>query len=313
MDIFASTFEAVATLLFIGFIGFYVISRRVIPENALNILASLAIDITLPALVFVNIITRFDPLTMADWWILPLYFLIFTAGAFVLSKISSSIFSPKYKTEFTVSLFYQNAVFFPIAIIGSREAIADTMLVKLFLFTLLFSPFFFSTAGLFFARGNVKIEKSRMLNPVMAATLIAVVLVFSGLKDYVPEFALSSLKLVGNMAVPLLMLIFGGNIFLDYRNKGRIEIYEVVKFVLAKNVLFPAVMLLFLILVKPDYELGFLLILQAAVPPITSLPVLASRCGGNVKILNQFMVASFIASLFTIPLYLMLFNKFYAQ
>jgi predicted permease len=147
MDFFFVTFEAVATLLFIGIIGFYVISRKVIPENALSILATLAIDITLPSLVFVNVVTQFHPTSMPDWWRLPLYFLIFTAGAFILAKLLTFLSFAKYKREFTASLFYQNAVFFPIAVLGSWHTSQDILLVKLFFFTLLFAPMYFCTGG----------------------------------------------------------------------------------------------------------------------------------------------------------------------
>ncbi len=313
MDIFLTTFEAVAALLFIGIVGFFVISRKVLPESAITILAVVTIDIALPSLVFVNIITQFDPQAMPTWWLLPLYFIVFTAGAFALAKLLSSLMRPKHKPEFASSLFYQNAVFFPLAIIAGWGGGQSEMMVKLFFFTLLFAPLFFTTVPFFFYRGKSKVNKTRVFNPILISTILGIAIVLGGMNRFVPAFVESSLLMVGLMSTPLLMLIFGGSLYLDYRNKGRIEFVEIVKFVAAKNLIFPAVMIGIIALLRPAYDLAFLLLLQAAVPPITSLSVMAKRYNGNTGIINQFLLSSFIASLLTIPLFMMLFEMIYGR
>ncbi len=313
MDIFLTTFEAVAALLFIGIVGFCVISRKILPESAISILAVVTIDIALPALVFVNIITKFDPQAMPLWWQLPLYFFAFTAAAFALAKLLGVLMRPKHKGEFASSLFYQNAVFFPLAIIAGWSSGQSEMMVKLFFFTLFFAPVFFSTVPFFFYRGDAKVNKTRIFNPILISTILGIAMVFSGLNRFVPEFVEGSLLMVGMMATPLLMLIFGGSLYIDYRDKGRIEYKEVAKFVIAKNLIFPAVMIGVIALFRPAYDLAFLLLLQAAVPPITSLSVMAKRYNGNTGIINQFLFSSFIASMLTIPLFMMLFEMIYGR
>jgi predicted permease len=66
MDLFGTTFESVAVLLGIGFIRFWIIRKCILPESSLGILSPLALDIALPSLVFVNIITNFIPLDFPD-------------------------------------------------------------------------------------------------------------------------------------------------------------------------------------------------------------------------------------------------------
>jgi len=51
MNVFLVTFQAVAALLGIGVVGFWIIGRRHIPANALALLTSIAIDISIPCLV----------------------------------------------------------------------------------------------------------------------------------------------------------------------------------------------------------------------------------------------------------------------
>jgi malate permease and related proteins len=111
------------------------------------------------------------------------------------------------------------------------------------------------------------------------------------------------------------MLILGGNIYNDFKqNKsagGRIYWSQIARFVLIKNILFPAIFLALLVWLKPDFPLAFIIILEAAVPPITSVPIFTERMGGNRMLVNQFIVASFLLSILTIPLTIWGFSRFF--
>jgi predicted permease len=54
-----------------------------------------------------------------------------------------------------------------------------------------------------------------------------------------------------------------------------------------------------------------IVIIQAAVPPITAIPILVERCGGNRQIASQFIFASFISCIFSIPAVIYLFSRFF--
>lgn len=113
------------------------------------------------------------------------------------------------------------------------------------------------------------------------------------------------------MTVPLLMLVIGGSLSLDFQRKGKIYSGEIAKFVLIKNLLFPLIFLGVLLIIRPSYQIALLLILQSAVPPVTALPIFMKRVGGNESIVNQFLLASFIGSLVSIPLIISLFTVFF--
>jgi predicted permease len=111
------------------------------------------------------------------------------------------------------------------------------------------------------------------------------------------------------------MLILGGNIYNDFKykagNERRWHTTEVVKFVLIKNVVFPLVFLGLLILLRPDLTVALIAIIQAAVPPITAIPILVERCGGNRQIASQFVFASFMFCILSIPGIIYLFSRFF--
>jgi malate permease and related proteins len=113
------------------------------------------------------------------------------------------------------------------------------------------------------------------------------------------------------MTLPLLMIILGGSLYIDFQKKGKIYLKEILKFVAIKNVVFPLVFIGILALIRLDYNIALIIFLQAAIPPITGTPIVAEREGGNPSIANQFILASFVFAIVSIPLLFTLFSNYY--
>lgn len=312
MNLFITTFESVAVLLGIGILGFWIIKKQIIPGKVLGILSTLALDIALPSLIFVNITQNFSPSTYPDWWQLPLWWGFFTLIAFCLTFIFRYVSNKNNRKEFAISLFYQNGIFFPLAILAGMFGNDSSYIVSLFLFTIFYAAFFFSTYHLFFGKkGSFNFNWRKIIHPVLIATIIAVLIRYAGVQNYIPKFVISIFVLLGGMTVPLIMIILGGNVYIDFHKKGKFQHMEIIKFVLIKNIIFPLIFLGVIILLKPSYHIALLIILQSAVPPITAVPIVTERSGGNRFITNQFIVASFILSLLTLPIMIFLFSILY--
>jgi malate permease and related proteins len=310
MQIFLTTFTAVAMLLTIGILGYWMLSRKVIAGGVLGSLSALAIDISLPCLTFAGILTNFHPEKNTTWWTLPLWWLASSALFTALTFICSSVSKAEYRREFRVSLLFQNGIFFPLAIIAEMYGTNSALLVELFLFTLFYPVFFFNGSPLFFSKG-LKVDPAKVFNPVFMATILAIALRYAGLDAFLPRFLIEGTKMVGAMSVPLLMLVLGGNIYVDMKGSERPAYLENLKFVIMKNLVFPLVTLGMLMIVKPPQSVAFIIMMQAAVPPVTAIPVITEREGGNRNIVNQFMVASFLFSLVSLPAMLLLFSQFF--
>ncbi len=321
MKVLLITFQAVAALLGIGVLGFWIIGRRRIPANALGLLNSIAIDIALPCLVLANILVQFSPKQYAGWWQMPLWWLGFSVVALALSLASSFLVKKELRGVFSMSLFFQNGIFFPLLIIIGLFNQPAHYLVQLFLFIFIQPSVVFSVYPLFF-RGKPQQEKvnwRRVVNPVLVVTVIGLVLGLIDIKGDVPSFLTMMITMIGAMATPLFMLILGGNVYNDFQNRtgdgagGRAKIYtsEVIKFTLVKNVLFPLVFLGLIYRIHPEFSIAFILMVQAAIPPITALPIFAERSGGNRAIASQFIVASFVFSIVSIPAMILLFSRFF--
>jgi len=311
MDLVAITFQSVILLLGIGVFGFLIVQRKVVAENALGALSNLALDLALPCLVFVNIVSNFSPQEIPDWWVLPLWWAVFTGIAALLTGVFMFASKKTTRREFAMSLFLHNGLFFPLAILTGMFGASSPYLVSLFLFMIFYPAFLFNIYPYFFGKNEKKINWRRIFNIVFVSTIVALVIRFADIQSYVPDVVLTILTMLGAMTVPLLMLVIGGSLSLDFQRKGKIYSTEIAKFVLIKNLLFPLIVLGALLIIRPSYQIGLLLILQSAVPPVTALPIFTKRVGGNESIVNQFLVASFISSLVSIPLVISLFTQFF--
>jgi predicted permease len=310
MDIFLVVLQSVLVLLGIGIIGFWVARRDVIPETVQGFLIRLAVDIALPCMVFASILVNFSPEEFPDWWQLPLWWFVYAAISLVLTLITMFLSNKDTRGEFAINLFYQNGLFFPLIVISGVFGIDSTYLPQLYIFIILHPIMFFSTYHLFFKNAGAQAKWNRIINPILIATILAIAVQLLGVKDYLPDFVHSILQTLGGMALPLIMIILGGSLYLDFRQKGNIYYKEIIKFLIVKNFVFPSVLITILVFWKPDYSIALIFFLQSAVPPVTATPILTERASGNKSISNQFVLSSFIFSIVSVPIMFQLFNQF---
>lgn len=310
METFYSTLEAVTTLFAIGIIGFSLISKRVLPETALAALSPLLLEVSLPALSFVKILTKFNLSQIDKVLIYPLAWIVFTLSIFIFTHLFKFFSKAQFRGEFAMTLFFQNAVFVPLILISRIYGKDSEHLVNLFLFTLLYAPFFFNFNHIFFDKKGAPVNWQKVFHPIVLGTILAIILVISGTASYVPNFLVSAFSMVGTMAIPVLMIMVGGNIYLDFKNSKKFNYIEVVKFVIVKNFIFPALSIFILFFIKLDYELSLIIFLQAAVPPLMAVPIFAMRMNKNVAITNQYILGSLAFSIISIPVMFWIFNLY---
>ncbi len=312
MNIFLSTLQAVGVLLGIGIVGFYILSRKIVPKSILKVLSPLVIDVGMPCFVFANILQNFNKDTISDWWQYPLWWVLFTILFLILTIVSLQFIKKKNRGDFGIALFYPNAVFVPIAVIAGLFGTNDPMMAKLFLFVIIYPAFFFNTFFYFFKKNNLYQKKIKnIFNPILVSTIIAMIVTLAGLQSKVPNFIIETCKLIGNISLPLIMIYIGGNIYVDFQNRQKIQVKELIVFLILKNLVFPFVVLALLIIIRPDPSVAFLILLLSAVPPITAIAIIGKEYNRNIALINQFLVSSFIFSIITIPVFVYIFNYYF--
>jgi len=316
MNLFLVTFESVFILLGIGIIGFLIVKTKILPTTLLRSLSPLALDIALPSLIFVDIISDFTPDAYTDWWQYPFWWALFTLIAFLLTYLFSRVSSKEHRDEFSVSLFYQNGIFFPLAILSGMFPESENYQVTLFLFVLFFPAFFFSTYPFFFKekdKKRISLPFRKIFHPTLFATIFGVGICLIGIQQQIPTVVVSILTMLGAMTIPLLMIILGGNVYINYKKNGLSEPVETFKFILIKNFIFPLCFLGFLLIFQEYIPpiIAFIMFLQSAVPPVTAVPIVTERIKGSAVFSSQFTMASFITSIFSLPLMVYLYGLFF--
>ena len=267
---------------------------------------------TTPLYVFSNIVDKFDPSSSSGWWILPLSWIVFAVITLGLSLVFALLFKPSIRSEASMSLFIYNPIFVPLAVIIGVFGADSPYIADLFLFTTFAVAFFFNFYRFFFRKkdnmpqGKTPLDWKKVFNPLVRVTLLALVIMLTGVNQYIPKFLIDITRYVGSMAFPLIMFILGGYIYIDMKGAGRIYFLEIIKFVAVKNLAFPLIMLAILYLVPLSYNVALILVLSAAAPPLSTIPILVKRQKGNMQITNQFLVGSFLFSIVSMPLVIML-------
>lgn len=306
MSFFTSTLESLAISAAVGCVGYFAAARRRLDRHALKVLSVISLEIALPCQIFASILRGFNPEAQPGWWRLPLWWAGLTAVQVLLAGVAGRWFTTELRREARLGIVYQNAIFIPLVMLSEMFGATSGMVVNLFLFTLFFPVFFFNTAPLWMHPENRSFKWQRLLTPSLVATATALALRLGNLHGGVPAFALRGIELVGAIAVPGLLLYLGGAIFQDQADRPRIPFGPVFRFVLIRNGLLPAIVLCGVVTLPISHDLGLLLVLQAAMPPITALPALVEREGGNPAFTNRIMLASFLAALISVPFFLTL-------
>ena len=132
---------------------------------------------------------------------------------------------------------------------------------------------------------------------------MALILVWTGIAQYIPDFVKTMLKFAGGIAVPLNLMIFGTLLFdMLEREKFSIKILSVA--VLMRMMVLPACFIACAYFLPIDHTLKTLLVLQALAPCGVMSAVLAKHFGGHPKIAVYITLLTCIVAIFTLPFWL---------
>jgi predicted permease len=308
---FFPIFKAVFIIFIIAFLSGVLLRKNIITSQHIEGLSHITVIIFLPALTFSKIIQYFNPADFVYWWVLPLagIIMILTGIAitslFYIKKIKSK------KAFIAVSAFMNaNYMVLPIGkLVYSNKF--DLFATYTFLFVLGVMPMLWSV-GKFMITGdtNSKFKFKSLLTPPLIANVLAVFLVLTSLKKYIPEIIIISIDFLGQAAIPAVTLVLGaaiGSIVL----RQMPPFSDIIKVISTKLFILPALTIFILIQVNlaDKYPLiADLLVIQASVAPATQIMIQIKKYGGDIQNVGSMMFISYILCLITIPLWFMIWN-----
>jgi len=304
-------FLAITKLFFIIFLGFYLYRRKIFKDEALSFLTMFVINISIPSLIFSNIITHFQPDKMSS----PLIFIALSVGIFLLGLFLGMLFSLKsqksIRREFITLISFQNCGYLPmnIAVFLLPHPIRETFLTYIFLYILGFNILMWSIATFFiFKKKEETFRMKSMLTPPVLSTIISLVIVYLGLQKIIPTVIIVPIEAIGQTSFVLSMIILGA-----WLAKSRVKSYlyslSAWKMAVIKLILLPAIVFSVIVHNSVYSLLGMFIILEASMPSAASLPIVVNLRGGNSKFISYGVFITHAISLITIPLWIELFLK----
>lgn len=260
----------------------------------------------LPCLIFDKITHGFDPAQMPYWWMIPVSALVLFAIGLVVTVLLNHVEFLK-KPDLLPLGFMQNAGYFSIAIGESLVPEQfDTWAVYTFLFVLMFNPLLWTFGKYFVSHDRTqKFQLRGLITPPLVGVLLGVFMVWTGLVNWIPTPLQNATALLGNAAVPLSLVILGATIATTPL-RLRTHAPLILKSLLTKLILIPAITLLLLVWMDLPPELsllGLFWLLQAAYPQASNLVLQIRTYGGNAERVCAVLVAGYAVSLLTLPLW----------
>ncbi len=144
-----------------------------------------------------------------------------------------------------------------------------------------------------------------LLNAPVFAIVIAVTLNFCGGHEWLPPFFLTTMHMLGQSYVPLVLVLTGAT-FADQLPKNPFHIADVVTFAgcALRMLILPALFLLIARFLPCSVELKRIIVVQAAMPAAMLPVILAKHYGGDADTALKIVFSTGLLSLFTIPLWM---------
>ncbi len=308
---FQTTFTAVAQIFVMGTVGYLLVRRKIIDDKGLVMLSKLVISLFFPVFSFYQLITNFHFSVYPNWWIFPLVSLGITLGGFLVGGFMIKLFKGiTYKKDFTAVVGFQNSGFIPLMLAATMFSgpMAQELYIYIFLFLIGFDLVLWSFGVWFLTRHKVnKFDLKNLFLSPFTAIVISLILVALGIDRFIPQAVMKPIKMFGDCALPLAVMTVGGNLAL-------IDIFavnkkEIALAVFSKLVFLPLLALLVILAFGIRGPVGFLIMMQAAVPSANSLSVISRRHQIEDKFLNQGVLFTNLFSIFTLPVFLTLYMQ----
>lgn len=293
-------------IFLMGGVGFFLLKRKVITEEGLNFLSKLLINFFFPLFTFYQITQHFTFSLYPQWWIFPLMSFAITAGGFIVSSLVLLMVKDiEPRKEFKALVGFQNSGFLPLVLAAAMlpATQAQELYVRIFLFLIGFDLIFWSLGVHFMTGRPIKdVGWRALVTPPIISIATALFLVIFQVTRFLPEPLIKGTQMFGDCALPVAMLVVGGNLALIKITDLRLR--EISLAVLSKLILLPALGLLFIFWTRTDFLTGLLIMIQTSVPSATSLSVISRHYRLEEKLINHGIFFSHLVSLATIPVFL---------
>ncbi len=308
---FQTVFLAIAQIFAIGAVGFALVRKGIIDEQGLKLLSFLSINIVFPLFIFYQILHHFNPSHTPFWWGYPLVNISLTVVGLSATSLIFVLTRRLPKDEFLAAASLHNAGYIPLlfAMALPLGDMASKVYPAVIISIIGFDACLWSLGIWLMTRkksGHMDLRK--MINPPLVSMFLAIGIVLAGGQNFFPESFLKPVKIMGDSAMAIAMLVIGGNLAMT--KLSNIQLQPMVGVVISKLVLLPMLALTAVLYLHLDPMISFILMLQSCMPTSISLSIIGRHYGtDNQDFINQSIFLTHILCIVTIPIFLGLFGK----
>lgn len=309
LDYFRVTGSGVIQIFLLGAIGYFLVRKDIIGKEGLTCLSRMVIEVTLPVMIFCQLLKNFSFSLYSYWWVFPLVSIVINLAGFTVGLLFCGFFKgEQQKLQFLSLTTFQNSGYLPLALVAALLSAEKLNVMFIYLFLLLagFNLVMFSVGvHMLTSHKNRKFEMGSLFSPPVTATIVTLALVYLGWQGFVPQVVLKPLGLVGECTLPLAMFVVGGN--LAQIHLVKIDKKMITLMTLAKLIILPAIGLWAVLALRLPELIGLLIVMQLAMPPATLLSVITNHYKKEDIFISQGILFGHLISIITIPVFLSLY------
>lgn len=308
---FQTSAIAVTQIFAMGAIGFYLVRRGIIDESGLKLLSFLSVNVLFPLFIFYQIIKNFDAVRMPFWWGFPLINISLVLTGLGLASLIALRYRSPLKDGFMAVSSLHNAGYIPLLIAMSLPlgGLAGQVYACVILSIIGFDACLWSLGVWLLTKGqSPHMDLRKMINPPLLSMSTALIIVLTLGPNIVPEVVLKPIKILGDAALAIGMIVIGGN--LSLANLTRMNWAQVTGASSIKLIVLPLMTLGLLSILKLNPLISFVAIIQASMPTAITLSIISRNYETkNQDFINQSIFATHLLSIITIPIFLGLYGK----
>ena len=300
--IIMAIFEQMLIFLFLLVVGMFARQRGFLTVDNHRQLISLVVNLASPALIISNDLGAL-PSDMS-FFFKALYVIILCQALLLLCGVIYQVLCRRdpQAVLYNYGTFLTNVVFIGIPFVHTLYGKSSESMLYMAVFIILNNIFTFSYGIWLLKRGTVQHATfgSMIKNPPLLAAMGLIVLYVFNLR--LPDLALSSLKMLGQLAPPLSMMLIGASL-VGTKVSELLKDGALLVFTLVKMLVIPAAIVLTLRFFTTDLNLLGVCMVCIATPTGVMLPMLTTLHRPELSIMaNRMVTITTAVAVLTIPL-----------
>ena len=303
--------QSILSLIIMMLIGYWLTKAKWLDEQSSSLFTKLVINITIPAMMFHNMISYFNIGEILQMGIGFIVIFIAIIISYLIAVFSAHLFNiPQNQHGVFSSMFsLSNTIFIGLPV---NIALFGEQSIPYALTYFIANTTIFWTLGVYGIRKDV--EKAavftfasikRVFTPPFISFLISIPLIALGIT--IPRVILDTTKMIGGITSPIASFYIG-TVFYYLARKRVIFNRQIILIVLGRVVISPLVMFLFLKYTQLPPLMRNVFIIQSAMPVMTQLVIIAKAYGADEELAALGATVTIVISLLTIPIYMTIFN-----